>query len=110
MVGFIPAEHGAVLRLHGGGNLQIRKVVLALGNFSPGNPPVADGAFYESPRYYAYPWADEVLPDLLDTKSCLLIGSGLTMVDWVVSLNQAGIAAPSMCFPAAACGPRLTVR
>ncbi len=78
------------LRLAGGGLLQAERAVLALGNFPPGNPKVADPSFYRSPRYHGDPWAPGVLTALIETQSCLLIGSGLTMVDWAVSLSQAG--------------------
>lgn len=81
---------GALLRLAGGDKLRARRVVLALGNFPPGNPAIADPGFYESPRYHRNPWRPGVLAALLDTQSCLLIGSGLTMVDWAITLAQSG--------------------
>ena len=89
-VGIDVEAEGVRLRLAGGGILRAQRAVLALGNFPPGNPAVADPAFYDSPRYHGNPWAPEVLPALLAAESCLLVGSGLTMVDWAVTLNQAG--------------------
>ncbi|CAL1241794.1 FAD/NAD(P)-binding protein [Candidatus Methylocalor cossyra] len=81
---------GVVLELASGVRLRVAKAVLALGNFPPGNPPVADPGFYRSARYHRNPWRPGVLTALLETESCLLIGSGLTMVDWAITLNQAG--------------------
>jgi uncharacterized NAD(P)/FAD-binding protein YdhS len=89
-VGIRPAPEGIRLRLADGGELPARCAVLALGNFHPADPPVADPSFYRSPRYHGDPWAPEVLPDLLQTRACLFIGSGLTMVDWAITLSRAG--------------------
>ncbi|MEW6039423.1 MAG: FAD/NAD(P)-binding protein [Pseudomonadota bacterium] len=83
-------EGGVGLRLASGARLRADRVVLALGNFRPGDPSGADAAFYRSARYHGDPWAPEVLEKLIPTESCLLVGSGLTMVDWAITLNQAG--------------------
>ncbi|MDD2768207.1 MAG: FAD/NAD(P)-binding protein [Methylococcus sp.] len=84
-------DSGAIdLRLASGERLQADRAVLALGNFRPGDPSGADAAFYGSARYHGDPWAPEVLERLLSTESCLLVGSGLTMVDWAITLRQAG--------------------
>jgi uncharacterized NAD(P)/FAD-binding protein YdhS len=90
-VASLRVEDGAVdLRLASGVQLRANRVVLALGNFRPGDPAGADAAFYRSARYHGDPWAPDVLEKLLPTESCLLVGSGLTMVDWAITLNQAG--------------------
>lgn len=70
--------------------LQAQKVVLAIGNLPPGDLAVKNPDFYQSRRYFSNPWQPDVLPALLKTESCLLIGSGLTMVDWVISLVEEG--------------------
>lgn len=81
---------GIAVQLTQGGALRADKAVLALGNFRPGNPAVADPSFYETPRYHGDPWMSALLPDIVRTESCLLIGSGLTMVDWALALSAAG--------------------
>lgn len=81
---------GVTIRLESGAALRVAKAALALGNFPPANPPIADAAFYASPRYHRNPWRSGVLASLLETDSCVLIGSGLTMVDWAIALEQAG--------------------
>ena len=81
---------GVALTLAGGATLVTDKVVLALGNFPPGDPAVENPSFYESERYHGNPWKPGVLEKILETESCLLIGSGLTMVDLLMALQQAG--------------------
>lgn len=83
-------EDDVTLHLADGSDIRVRKAVLAVGNFPPGNPYVRNPAFHADSRYHANPWNPEVLPKLLPTRSCLLIGSGLTMVDWVIGLQDAG--------------------
>ena len=90
VVGIQVDRSGATLRLGHGETLHAQRVVLALGNFHPGDPSVDDPSFYQSPRYYGDPWAPEALTAVAATDSCLLIGAGLTMVDWAIALAQAG--------------------
>jgi uncharacterized NAD(P)/FAD-binding protein YdhS len=60
--------------------------VLAAGNFPPEPPAVADPWIYESPWYKSDPWGADTLSDLDPEARVLLIGTGLTMVDTVLSL------------------------
>ncbi|WP_228124897.1 FAD/NAD(P)-binding protein [Candidatus Methylospira mobilis] len=83
---------GVELQLASGAKLLADRIVLALGNFPPGNPKVADPRFYNSMRYYGNPWLPEAYEAVLNTESCLLIGSGLTMADWCINLKRAGYA------------------
>ena len=66
------------------------RVVLALGNFPPSDPDVADRSFYQSQRYISHPWAPEALDHLAPTAPVLLVGSGLTMMDLVLALKARG--------------------
>ncbi len=68
--------------------------VLAVGNFPPEPPPVADPGFYDSALYRADPWAPDALTDLDPEAPVLLIGTGLTMIDTVVSLLDQGHTGP----------------
>ncbi len=65
-------------------------VVLASGNFPPEPMPVATPAFYDTPFYRPDPWAANALSDLAPDKAVLLIGTGLTTVDAVISLLDQG--------------------
>lgn len=65
-----------------------QKVILALGNFRPSNPIVDDPSFYLSLKYQGDPWVPGSLADVAETESCLLIGTGLTMVDWAIALFE----------------------
>jgi uncharacterized NAD(P)/FAD-binding protein YdhS len=64
--------------------------VLAVGNFPPEPPPIADRSFYDSDRYHPDPWAQEALAELDPADPVLLIGTGLTMVDTAISLLDRG--------------------
>lgn len=88
--GALATQEGVLLQTADGAQLMADRVVLALGNFPPGDPYVAQPDFYESSRYHGNPWEPGLLVRVLETRSCLLIGGGLTMVDWVVALQQAG--------------------
>jgi uncharacterized NAD(P)/FAD-binding protein YdhS len=88
VTGISPARQGAKLTLASGECLHALRVVLAMGNFRPGDPLIGDGSFYRSPRYHNNPWTAQTLSAVSATRSCLLLGSGLTMVDWAIALGQ----------------------
>jgi uncharacterized NAD(P)/FAD-binding protein YdhS len=65
-----------------------RFVVLAVGNFPPPDPlPLRR---LSSQRYAPYAWSSETLDGIADSESVLLIGSGLTAVDQVITLEDRG--------------------
>jgi uncharacterized NAD(P)/FAD-binding protein YdhS len=70
-----------------GTELKAESVVLALGNMPPRRPylPDPDGVL-ESPLFRNDPW-DAMAPPLPDAPT-LLLGSGLTMVDWALHLGS----------------------
>jgi uncharacterized NAD(P)/FAD-binding protein YdhS/HEAT repeat protein len=76
------------LTLRSGNTIKAQRVVLALGNFPPADPPVADGSFYRSSRYQRNPWLTDVCPVAAPGESYLMIGSGLTMVDLAIALDE----------------------
>jgi uncharacterized NAD(P)/FAD-binding protein YdhS len=90
-VGLHPGADGAVIGLASGRELSARRVVLALGHFPPADPPVPGAAaFYASDRYVAQPWAPGALAAIAPTDEVLVIGAGLTAIDWVLSLAARG--------------------
>jgi uncharacterized NAD(P)/FAD-binding protein YdhS len=68
--------------------------VLAVGTFPPASMPVADPSFYDTPLYRADPWAPDAVADLDPQAAIMLIGTGLTMADLVVSLLDQGHQGP----------------
>jgi uncharacterized NAD(P)/FAD-binding protein YdhS len=68
--------------------------VLAVGNFPPESPTLADPGFYDTDFYRADPWAADTFTDLDPERPVLMIGTGLTMVDVAVSLLDRGHKGP----------------
>jgi uncharacterized NAD(P)/FAD-binding protein YdhS len=84
-------DRGAKIYLKSGTTLTARWVVLALGNFPPGDPRVqGSSSFYQSPRYISHPWSPDALAALAPETPVLLIGAGLTMADLVLALQEQG--------------------
>lgn len=78
-----------------GSHLRADKVVLALGNFAPCDPPLMDGTFYRhSARYVRDPWLPGALERVDMQRPVLLIGTGLTAVDIVLDLVDRGLRQP----------------
>lgn len=76
-----------IVYLSSGQSLYVQKAVLALGNFPailPAPLAVLDN------RYVKDAWSADAITDLNPEDAILLVGTGLTMVDAVVSLHQQG--------------------
>jgi uncharacterized NAD(P)/FAD-binding protein YdhS len=69
-------------------------VILAVGNFPPESPGVADTSFYDGALYRTDPWAHDTFTDLDPQSEVMLIGTGLTMVDAAISLMDRGHRGP----------------
>ncbi|WP_329565608.1 FAD/NAD(P)-binding protein [Kitasatospora sp. NBC_01266] len=84
-----PAAAPLRLRLGSGQWLDFDAVVLALGNFAPGQgwaPPELRAAA----GYLPDPWAPGALERVPEDRDVLLVGTGLTMVDMALSLRRPG--------------------
>jgi uncharacterized NAD(P)/FAD-binding protein YdhS len=80
--------------LRSGRSIMVDRVVLAIGNFAPADPPLRDAAALQNSRYLRDPWE---LPryDTLDREQgVLLVGTGLTMIDVVLELAARGWRGP----------------
>ena len=74
--------------------LEADYAMLAIGNFPPEPMKIDDPSFYASPFYRPDPWAQDALADLDPDAPLLLIGTGLTTVDLVISLLDQGHRGP----------------
>lgn len=85
---------GYEVRLHNGRSVTADKVLLALGHAPPAHVSGLDTGIIEHPAYVAWPWKHGVL-DGIDPRSHLLfVGTGLTMVDVLLSLMDRGHQGP----------------
>jgi uncharacterized NAD(P)/FAD-binding protein YdhS len=94
VVGIDRTEHPLVLTTDRGVSIEADLAVLAVGNFPPAPMLVSDPSFYDSALYRPDPWAPEAFADLDPALPVLLIGTGLTMVDAVISLLDQGHRGP----------------
>ncbi|MBP6217684.1 MAG: FAD/NAD(P)-binding protein [Oligoflexales bacterium] len=68
--------------------LKAKQVVLATGNYQPLVPKIPSGQFEGCARYVNDPWAKDGLRGFKPNDDILIIGTGLTMVDLILSLHQ----------------------
>lgn len=80
---------GAIVSLRSGRWFQADRIVLALGN-PLAKPPAPLSYLCRGDRPVRDAWSASALTDLDPDASVLLIGTGLTMVDMAVALNQQG--------------------
>lgn len=91
----IAEEAGVVvLRLGGGAELRADEAVLCLGNFPPSPPPGVTADLAASPRFVGNPWDFAAIAGLPKDRPVLVLGTGLTMVDAVLALDDAGHPGP----------------
>jgi uncharacterized NAD(P)/FAD-binding protein YdhS len=90
-----PAAAGRFrIRLALGREIEADSAVLAMGNPPPHPPGVADSGVLGSSHYIADPWSCSI-PDIAPKDGTVLIlGTGLTMVDAVLSLAKEGHRGP----------------
>ena len=77
-----------VLSSQSGNRISAAKVVLALGNFSPGDPPTKDRSFHRSQRYLNAPWSAASLSRIEGDEDIVILGAGLTALDLLLSLRS----------------------
>jgi uncharacterized NAD(P)/FAD-binding protein YdhS len=94
VVGLDRHAHRITLTLDRDRSIQADFAVLATGNFPPAPVPVAHAGFYDTAFYRPDPWAPDALTDLDSDVPVLLLGTGLTTVDAVISLLDQGHRGP----------------
>ncbi|MDF2436552.1 MAG: beta-lactamase protein [Bacteroidota bacterium] len=70
--------------------LESDALVLAMGNFLPAAPKIHDTSALKKENYFGNPWNPAFLNNLKTNEDVLLIGSGLTMIDCMLSLIAIG--------------------
>lgn len=76
--------------LSSGANVASDKVILAFGNFLPPHPNSREKSFIDAGKYFQSPWNHESFKKLESTDDVFIIGTGLTAVDVILTLYQAG--------------------
>ena len=66
----------------------VQKLVLAFGNFLPAHPRSVSKEFIESENYFQNAFDPNIAQRIHDKKNITIIGSGLTMIDVVMSLSH----------------------
>ena len=89
-----PLPEGAVLTFADGSRREVDRVVLALGNHSPSDPPAEGSEFYASERYVRDPWIRGSLDVVQPGESVLMLGTGLTALDIALDLASRGVGLP----------------
>lgn len=82
-------ETGAIVSLRSNQYFWADQIVLALGNL-PSTPPIAQPLDSDNERYLRNAWSTDALDNLDPDASVLLIGTGLTTIDMVLSLHERG--------------------
>ncbi|MDG9930827.1 MULTISPECIES: FAD/NAD(P)-binding protein [unclassified Pseudomonas] len=95
VVDLVREDDRYLLRLDDGRSITSDKVVIATGNFTPATP----GALREligDPRYIADPWCHAALDGIATDARVLLLGTGLTMYDMALALQDRGHQGPML--------------
>lgn len=85
----LEAENGKWnLHLDSGSQVHVNLVVLATGNIPPGNPDFLSSEVLSSKKYANNPWEDNLYENIPPKTMIGILGSGLSMVDVLMSLNR----------------------
>ena len=77
-----------LVQLTGGTQLRAGTLVLASGNFASSHPSTEDRSFLHSRRYLGSPWSPAASEALTGPGDVLILGTGLTMLDLLVTLRD----------------------
>jgi uncharacterized NAD(P)/FAD-binding protein YdhS len=77
---------GAVVVMKSGERIKADRVVLAVGNSMPATPPGGDADLLAHSGYIGNPWDSGALDRIPPDQPVLIVGTGLTMMDVVMSL------------------------
>lgn len=85
-----PSTDSVQVTLKSGATIFADVAALALGNLPPHVPPGIDADALGADRYRAEPWTSDIAAGLDEGDTVLLLGTGLTAVDAVLTLDDAG--------------------
>lgn len=88
--GVQPMAGGWCITTESGAEFAASIVVLATGNGRPAHPACVPSEARGHPRYVPDPWAADALTPFAPDEPVLVLGTGLTMADVVVSLRERG--------------------
>lgn len=83
-------DQGFRVYLDDGSYFTSDRVVLALGALAPQRLTGVGPRLAQNPRYIAWPWQDKALNQIQTGARVLIVGTGLTMADVVMSLSKRG--------------------
>jgi uncharacterized NAD(P)/FAD-binding protein YdhS len=76
------------IKLSSGAELIVDNLILATGNIPPGNPSYLAKDVLDSKRYLHNPWDDSLFESIQLNESLGILGSGLSMVDVIMTLKR----------------------
>lgn len=85
-----PCDSTVTITLYSNGTLEADDCVISAGNNIPRNPKIKNSSFYNSKNYFQNPWKKASVESIDSDLPVLIIGNGLTMVDTVLGLLEAG--------------------
>lgn len=89
-IGTSEKEDALQIHLDNGNCITADRVILALGNPPPNNPVPVEAHWETENRYVANPWAAKGYDSVQSLQSILLIGSGLTALDFIAAAHKQG--------------------
>jgi uncharacterized NAD(P)/FAD-binding protein YdhS len=96
VVALKPAGTRYEVHLKVGKVLSVDAAIVATGNPPPHPPNVPDTSFFESSRYIDDPWHPSAFDAVEPQDTIVILGTGLTMIDAVLSLRLRGHEGPVM--------------
>ncbi len=81
-------QEGEMFRIKTHQTYTVKKVVLALGNFLPAHPKSISTEFISSKYYFQNAFNVQLTNQIQSHQNITIIGSGLTMIDMIVSLAR----------------------
>ncbi|MBP2314886.1 FAD/NAD(P)-binding protein [Azospirillum soli] len=94
VVDVMPKPSAVHLRLAAGVSLPVDKVALCVGHFPPSPPSMAAPEVLNSHRFIGDPWDLPAIAAIDPDETIMIFGTGLTMVDTVLTLTDQGHRGP----------------